>query len=100
MRMPRFHVLLLIAVALALFSAIWLPGDVDRKPLLHADGSPVLKADGSAATQPDTAGYIQRHWFGFTIATLSLLFFASAAFRLLCSGLLRCRDETRAAQPD
>jgi hypothetical protein len=87
--MPKFYVSLLIAIGLALLSSIWLPEDIGRTPVLAADGTPVRNSDGSILTKPDTSGYIKRHWFGFIVGMLSLLFFVMAIVRLLWHGWSR-----------
>ena len=99
-RMPKFHVLLLIAIGLLVFASISIAPNLGRKPVLAADGAEVRKPDGSVLTEPDSWGHIKSNWFGYAAALLSMVFFVLAIARLIWSGWLRIqrhRHENRDA---
>ena len=89
MRVPKLHVLLLIAVGFLLLGSVSIPPNMGRKPVLSRDGTVAHRPDGSVVTETDDWGYVKKNWFGHLSFVLSAVFFILAVGRLLWIGWIR-----------
>ena len=83
MRMPKFSVLLLIAVGLFILSAISIAPNGTRKPVVMADGTVAHSSDGKVLTEFDTPGFLKSNWLGLAALGLAPVVLVLAVARLM-----------------
>jgi hypothetical protein len=95
MRMPKFSILLLIAVGLFILSAISIAPNGTRKPVVMADGTVAHSPDGKVLTEFDTPGFLKSNWFGLTALGLAPVVLVLAVARLIRPGVEKDKEDDK-----